>query len=221
MSCLLHVPECTLPFFGLLICKTTIVKHCITGFISSHNDWHDIVHVSHLLLVEFSCIVYKTRLQNMEGRVEVDARFDFPQEGNSSPCEKQGCKCCRVISKKCRVTSSQNNRTFPTQRKTCCSDRNVIYLIECTKCIKSNQYVGQTSRPLKTRLAEHRATSSTKTHFPLYKHFLQRADHNFEKDITVTILEVTSQNLLLEKENNWIKAMRTVYPNGLNSNLHS
>ncbi len=139
------------------------------------------------------------------------------------PCRTPGCKCCAAISKKYRVTSTHNNRTFLTQRNTCCSDRNVVYLLECTKCTKNNQYIGQTSRPLKKRLAEHRAASSTstKTYLPLYKHFLQKADHNFERDVKVTILEVTAQNHLLQTKNNWIKAIESIYPKGLNCRVYN
>lgn len=143
-----------------------------------------------------------------------------PKECNSTPCKTPGCKCCAAISKKCRVTSTHNNTTYPTQRYTSCSTRNVVYLIECTKCIRGNQYIGQTSRPLKRRLAEHRAAGSHKSHFPLYKHFLQRADHNFERDAKITILQATTRSRLLEMENKWIKAMDCIYPKGLNSESH-
>lgn len=148
-------------------------------------------------------------------------KYTKPKENNSMPCGTLGCKCCQTISKKCRVTSTHNGRTYPTQRNTCCSDKNVIYLLECTKCNKCNQYIGQTSRPLRTRMAEHRTASSTKTYLPLYKHFDKIQDHNFTRDIKVTILEVTTQSHLLEKENNWIKAMESVYPKGLNGRPYS
>lgn len=140
---------------------------------------------------------------------------------NSIPCEKPGCKCCPIISKKRRATSNQNYNTYPTQGYTCCSTRNIIYLIECTKCTKSNQYVGQTSRPLRTRMNEHRTTSKTKTYLPLYRHFRSKADHDFERDIKVTILQATTRVRLLEQESKWIKNLDTLYPKGLNSRLHN
>ncbi len=150
----------------------------------------------------------------------ITIEFTESKEGNSTPCGVHGCKCCTAISRKCRVTSTHNNKTYPTQRYTCCSTRNVIYMLECAKCTKGNQYIGQTSRPLKTRLTEHRAASTTKTNLPLYKHFLQKTDHNFERDSRITILQATTRNRLLEKENSWIKSMDTTYPKGLNSQFH-
>ena len=40
--------------------------------------------------------------------------------GNSAACATPGCKCCRRMSRKPRVTSNQNNKTFPTPKHTNC-----------------------------------------------------------------------------------------------------
>ena len=85
-----------------------------------------------------------------------------PGSGNSMPCGNPGCKCCTSISKKCRVTSTHNNKTYPTQRFTCCATRNIIYLIECTRCTKGNQYIGHTTTPLRTQLPKHISESTIK-----------------------------------------------------------
>ena len=116
------------------------------------------------------------------------------------PCGSHGCKCCATISKKCRVTSTHNNKTYPTQTYTCCSTRNIIYLLECTKCTKGNQYLGHTTKPLQRKLTEHYTENKTNTNSPLYKHFLQKAGHDFERDTKVTILKTTTRNHLLETE---------------------
>ena len=139
-----------------------------------------------------------------------------PGNKNSNPCHTLGCKCCRTISQKCRVTSTSNNKTFPTQRYTSCSTSNIVYLIECTKCTKGNQYIGKSHEPLRTKLAQHITNSTSKTHFPLYKHFAQGVDHNFERDIRVTILKATTRNQLPETEDHYIRDMDTIYPKGLN-----
>jgi len=115
-------------------------------------------------------------------------------EGNNSmPCRTADCKCCDTISQKCRVTSTHNNKTYTTQKYTSCSTKNIIYLIECTKCTKGNQYVGRTSETLRTKLNQHITHSTTKTNFPLYRHFLQRPDHNFKRDTRITILQATTR----------------------------
>jgi hypothetical protein len=141
-------------------------------------------------------------------------------KGNSMPCRKPGCKCCDAISKKYRVTSTYNNQTFPTQKYTCCLTKNTVYLLECTKCTKRNQYIGRTSDTLNSRLAKHIENSTIETNFPLYKHFLQKPDHNFERDTRITILQATTRTGLPKAENSWIRKMNTIYPKGLNYQLN-
>lgn len=141
-----------------------------------------------------------------------------PGKGNSMPCKVPGCECCTSISTKCRVTSTFNNKTYPTQTYTNCSTRNIIYLIECTKCTKGNQFIGLSTEPLRTKLAKHKTESTNKTNSPLYKHFLQRPDHNFVRDTQITILQATTRMRLLETGKKWIDLMDTIHPKGLNNN---
>ena len=58
--------------------------------------------------------------------------------------------------------------------------------------------------------------SQTKTHLPLYKHFTQE-DHNFTKHTKLSILEKTTKENLLTRENYWIDTLETTTPKGLNS----
>ena len=138
-----------------------------------------------------------------------------PRSGNSMPCGNPGCKCCTSISMKCRVTSTHNNKTYPTQRFTCCATRNIIYLIECTRCTKGNQYIGHTTTPLRTQLAKHISEESTiKVNVPLYKHFLQKTGHDFKRDTMQDHYSASNyQTPLLGKR----KKLETIHPNGLNN----
>ncbi len=136
--------------------------------------------------------------------------------GHSACCGIAGCKCCPIMSKKQRVTSSHDHKSFPTPKQTNCSNRNVIYLLECMKCKTRNQYVGQTQRQLSQRMAGHRAASRTKTNLPIYKHFL-KLNHSLDKDIRLTILERCRADQLDDRERHWINTLQTVFPKGLNS----
>ena len=69
---------------------------------------------------------------------------------------------------------------------------------------------------LSQRVAGHRAACKHKTHLPLYKHFTGR-DHDFERDITISIVEKTTESKLLERERHLIDQLETTYPKGLNS----
>lgn len=84
-------------------------------------------------------------------------------------------------------------------------------MIECTRCNKGNQYIGHSTVPLRTQLEKHMKEST------IENSFLQRTGHDFKKDTRVTILQMTTKYLLLEKEKTWIKLMETTHPKGLNS----
>jgi len=115
------------------------------------------------------------------------------------------------------VTSYSNHKSFPTPKHTNCNTKNVIYLLECTKCKKNNQYMDQTQRPISIRIAAHRAASKLKTNLPLYKHYAGNPGHDFERDTKVTILEKATADQLTSREGHWISTMETIFPKGLNS----
>ena len=138
-------------------------------------------------------------------------------EGHSAGCGIHGCKCCKAMSRKIRVTSSVNHKSFFTAKYSNCNSRIVIYLLECTKCSKRNQYVGQTKRSLSQRVSGHTAASKLKTNLPLYKHFVTSPDHNFEQDTKFSILEKTRDDLLDPRNSFWINTLETVYPKELKS----
>ncbi len=137
-------------------------------------------------------------------------------DGRSAGCATPGCKCCSVMSRKIKITSSSNYKSFTTPKHTNCRTNTIIYLLECKKCPKRNQYVGQTQRNMSQRLAGHRAARKIKINLPIYKHF-RLPNHNFESDIKVTILEKTTKELLDSRERHWINTLETVFPKGLNS----
>lgn len=168
-----------------------------------------------------SSIIVRAKLEQAEDPPKSDQPITIPitpdLNGQSAGCAIPFCKCCRKMSRKVRVTSSSNYKSFSTPKHTNCNTRCVIYLLECKKCSKGNQYVGQTQRPLAYRLASHRAASKIKINLPLYKHFAGKPDHDFERDTRLTILEKTTTDNLTNREGHWIKTLDTVYPKGLNS----
>ena len=138
-------------------------------------------------------------------------------DGNSAGCATHGCKCCRTMSRKVRIHSSSNHKSFYTPKHTNCNTMGIIYLLECSKCTTRNQYVGQTKRTLAQRLGGHRAASQIKHNLPIYKHFNTRTDHNFERDVRLTVLEKPPIHSLDSRESYWISTLDTVHPKGLNS----
>ncbi len=138
-------------------------------------------------------------------------------DGCSAGCGTHACKCCAIMSRKVRISSTYNYKSFWASTHSHCNTNNVIYLLECTKCKTRNQYIGQTKRQLSQRMSGHRAASRIKHNLPLYKHFNNSPDHIFEKDIKITILEKTTTALLDARERHWINTLETVFPKGLNS----
>ena len=102
-------------------------------------------------------------------------------DGRSAACATPSCKCCRVMSRKIKVISSQNRRTHAIPKHANCNTPNVIYLLECTKCTTRNQYVGQTKRNQSKRVAGHTAASKIKVNLPLHKHFNTNPDHKISE----------------------------------------
>ena len=135
----------------------------------------------------------RAKLKNVEDSPESFRISITPNlGGHSGGCGILGYKCCRMLSRKLRITSASTNKSYSTPGNTNCNSNYVIYLIECTKCNKHNQYVGQTQRQLKHRIANHRASSKStlknKVNLPIYKHFTGKKGHDFERDARVTVL---------------------------------
>ncbi|KAL1022988.1 hypothetical protein UPYG_G00035090, partial [Umbra pygmaea] len=69
------------------------------------------------------------------------------------PCHT--CAACRDCCKKMRsFTSSSTNKEYTIRQFLTCNSCNVVYLITCP-CKK--QYVGKTTRKIKTRMIEHKS----------------------------------------------------------------
>ena len=111
--------------------------------------------------------------------------------------------------------------TWKINKHLTCESRNIVYLIECKKemCIRNNEYryIGESKRPLRYRLADHRGyilnknqNKATGAHFSLPGHSLS--------DLSVTIIEQVKKNedtYRKEREKYHIKQFNT-YHSGLN-----
>ena len=105
-----------------------------------------------------------------------------------------------------------------------CSTSNVVYLVTCQRC--GLQYVGETGQTLRKRMNNHRASiKSLKPQF-LYKHFT--SDGHRLEDMVVQLIEsivvapnerASNYSKRLEREEFWIRELKTAYPHGLNDNI--
>ena len=104
-----------------------------------------------------------------------------------------------------------------------CKSQNVVYLMTCNKC--NLQYVGETATPLKDRMSRHKSPSSACQHVSYHIN-----ETCIGAKFSVQIIEklpgsgyvrnkvcpeIRSERL--NREDYWMKTLRTIYPYGLNS----
>ena len=99
-----------------------------------------------------------------------------------------------------------------------CKIKNVIYLLECKKC--GLQYVGKSWRPFHLRVNEHKSTFKLRNKTVLAQHYHNSScsDQYYLRIIEIIDKKVTDfKAKLLEREEFWIKTLKTQYPFGLNT----
>jgi hypothetical protein len=155
-------------------------------------------------------------------------------ELNGCPAGTKICKNCPKPANqafiKCTVTKQTYKlpplRGSKPSKSLSCQTKNLIYALECKVCHK--QYVGETKRTFKERIAEHLGDiKNQRLNKPLGKHF-NLPGHKFGS-IKTCILELIKDNPDLPettiktraREYFWIMRLRTPDPFGLNSMIGS
>ena len=145
----------------------------------------------------------------------------------TEPCKGKNCKCCKLISNKDSLAF--NNRTVKPAGGSCKS-YNIIYLFVCNVCNK--HYVGRSTRPLRTRVGEHRRNfyrmcdksdfdyDRDSDEYTLGHHLLHDQNLNdrldFDNSYSVCILDICSPRILDVKEHKYIHSLNSLTPSGLN-----
>ena len=137
--------------------------------------------------------------------------------GNSK-CQQPRCKTCAHIKMGLTIRSTTTGEVFKIRATANCCTKNVVCVIECKKC--ATQYEGETKNALRVRLTGHRSDiQHRRTDRPVAKHFCQ-PDHSI-RDLTIMVVEKIHRNdanYRRRKESHWIKALRSLTPDGLNIN---
>ena len=97
------------------------------------------------------------------------------------PCNRRRCRTCNYTAKTDTITSTGGS--VHLKRRFDCTATGVVYAILCQRC--HTLYIGETSRKLADRFAEHLRSVEGYNHnsryheggFPVAEHF-NRADHN-------------------------------------------
>ena len=119
-----------------------------------------------------------------------------------TPCT---CNFCKNIIKS-EILSSNGSDSHKVVKEARCTDRNVVYGIECVKC-NSAIYVGKTERMLKERVSEHLPDIKNSVEKPIDSHFKNHS----EKDIRYAVLQTLggnkSKSMCLLVEDIWIQKL--------------
>ena len=146
-----------------------------------------------------------------------------------SKCLKNRCKTCLNFKSNkyfiSNITKKQHEIINLTNENICCNSQNLVYLLCCNKC--NIQYVGETTTPLNERINRHRTAKSGCEH--VISHFEESCQGGA---YDIYVLEKLPGNgyvngkvcpeqrkKRLEKEDHWMKCLRTVYPYGLNERV--
>lgn len=145
----------------------------------------------------------------------VDINNSFNTDTFVRRCNTPRCLCCNYIKYTNSFTSSYTKKTFYIDSEMSCNSKNVIYLIQCSKC--KAQYVGETKRRLKDRLNNHTSCIRTKANTCISLHF-NDIQHKLTdlKIIPIEEVEVDDKSVRLHRERYWINILKTAYPKGIN-----
>ena len=143
-------------------------------------------------------------------------------------CNKALCKTCPFFSTSKSVLSNVTKKSYniknPSGENLSCKSANVVYLLTCEHC--NFQYVGETATPLKDRISRHRTAKLGCRHvLNHYKENCVGTSFSFSVQILEKLtgsgykdgkIDPEMRDLRLKSEDFWMKALRTIYPYGLN-----
>ena len=115
------------------------------------------------------------------------------------------------------IKCTASGETHEINQKLTCKDSNVIYVVQCQKCDKKNQYVGKTVQPFEKRMRSHRNAAMNSSDTPIGRHFSTNG-HNTSHMQFFAIEKVFGDAFTLaQREQYWISKLDSIHE-GLNSN---
>jgi len=155
--------------------------------------------------------------------VHSDLKRQIPDKGCRG-CGDRRCRVCDFLVEGTGFKSRVTGRDFIINFRLNCNSDHVVYLLSCAKC--EMQYIGSTINKFRTRFNNHKsrlnahrglsADSKAKDDI-VYKHFNQ-SDHNGLDEVRIQLIDKCSgEQQLREREAQWAYRLRSIYPQGLNS----
>ena len=150
--------------------------------------------------------------------VRSDLEPPSEQKSTTSPCNK--CKVCHLIYEGDTLTNIKNGKFMKITAGGNCRTTDTVYAARCKKC--DLIYVGETGKDLRQRFCNHRYDAKSRPENCELADHIHKNNHDFEKDIEVTILKqgFKSANERKYFEDKFICRLGTYAPNGgLNEKL--
>ena len=123
------------------------------------------------------------------------------------------CIACVYSANRNQFKCTASGKTFKLTQQLTCSDQNVIYIIQCKRCLA--QYVGKTSGAFKTRINQHR-NSIGKSSSGVARHF-EQTGHKVDDFSAFVIERVAGDAFVLGvRERFWIDTLDVICV-GMNS----
>ena len=143
-------------------------------------------------------------------------------------CKNKKCLTCPELSTSKYFHSNITKKRFEVVNHSVnnisCKSQNLIYLLTCDTC--NMQYVGETTTALNLRINNHRKSKKGCEHIINHNEYCSNVSFNIQ------VLEIFSESGYIDKiicpkerenrlnkEDFWIKTLRTVYPYGLNERV--
>ena len=146
-----------------------------------------------------------------------------PLQNRTSQRSKAGWHTC---GKKCIICahskstksfkSTSTGEVFHIEQEITCEDRNVIYLIQCLKCVKSNQYVGRTTQRFVDRMRSHRSDALNSKDTPIGRHFSSNGHNTSHMHFIAIEKMICVGHDRGQREIMWIRILNTIH-DGLNN----
>ena len=142
-----------------------------------------------------------------------------------SPCKR--CSWCKNVKTASVFKSRATGKEFQIFQSVTCKSSWIIYLAECTKC--RLQYCGKAETPLNVPINNNRKLVKDKVlTFELVDHFGKHRDHEFKKDLSITIIEqlkstslstAQKKETLKKREKFWQAQLKTLATHGLDAEV--
>ena len=138
----------------------------------------------------------------------------------SFKCKKSRCQVCLNVNETDTFTSTVTKKTYKINHKFDCSDKCLIYLLTCKKCLI--QYVGKTVDEFRYRWNNYKSNSRNydcnqpcmQRH--LYEHYSSVGHCGFLEHVSITLIDKTDPSDPLKREDYWRRTLCTMAPYGLN-----